>query len=381
MGLNGCLQFIKNKYPNLLVDEHISKYSHQRVFIDIAGYIYKYGCIYGLCTPRFLYSLSNLLYTFKQNKVHPIVVFDGKAPEDKNDEIDDRKDKKKQALDKVDNIEQALNNYFNLSQNISESDKNILNLVLEKSKNKFNMNDGYNLRLLDDDEISSSTSFSLSQNELDVIQQYINKLKTSVINVTQEHINKMKEYISSLGISYIQSPEEAESYSCFLVNSGYGSAVVSFDSDCIAHGAKNIIFGIDTVSGKISELNIEELLEEWQIELYHLKDFAILVGCDYNRKKKLAKIGPVNALKLLQEYDILENIPEIKKIEELDLQDINRIRSLFQKEFNHNEIYITVNDFCINKLTSFVTKNELNSSLIDEWNTIHNSKCSSLEII
>ena len=46
MGLNGCLQFIRNKFPHLLTNEHISKYAHQRVIVDIASYIYKYACIY-----------------------------------------------------------------------------------------------------------------------------------------------------------------------------------------------------------------------------------------------------------------------------------------------------------------------------------------------
>lgn len=357
MGLNGCLQFIRNKYPHLLVEEHISKYSHQRVFIDIAGYIYKYGCIFGLCSSKFFEYLSQLVFILKSNNVHPIIVFDGKAPEDKNDEIGDRKEKKKQSLDKIDIIEKALEKYITQKSNIDLTDIEVLKTTLEKIQTKPNYSTPSTSRYLNESDVESDTESDLYlyPSDIESIKAYIEKQKTSILHITPDHFNKMKELFDSLSIPHIQAPEEAESYCCYLVRERMGSAVISFDTDCIAHMAPNIIFNLDINSGKIVNLCMDELIEEWELDNLGMKDFAILVGCDYNRKNKLAKIGPVNALKLLQTHTYLHNIPNLT----FNLDDINKIRNLFQRNYQSFELNIEYKDFDINNIQSFFNKYQL----------------------
>jgi 5'-3' exonuclease len=355
MGLNGCLQFIRNKYPHLLVEEHISKYSHQRVFIDIAGYIYKYGCIFGLCSSKFFEYLSQLVFILKSNNVHPVIVFDGKAPEDKNDEIGERKEKKKQSLDKVDLIEKTLEKYISNKSNLDINDIQTLQSTLEKIQAKPSYATPSTSRYLNESESESENEFYLYPTDIESIKSYIEKQKTSILNITPEHFNKMKELFDCLSISHIQAPEEAESYCCYLVREQLGSAVISFDTDCIAHMAPNIIFNLDINSGKIVNLCMNELIEEWELDNLGMKDFAILVGCDYNRKNKLAKIGPVNALKLLQTHTYLHNIPNLT----FNLDDINKIRNLFQRNYHSFELNIEYKYFDINNIQSFFNKYQL----------------------
>jgi 5'-3' exonuclease len=322
MGLNGCLQFIRNKYPEILIQDHISKYSHQRVIVDIASYIYKYACIYGLDSIKWIQAYINLLLQFKTNHVHPVIVFDGKPPAEKSGEIDERREKKKQSLEKIAILEKAIQRYF--ENTCTEEDISLFHFYMQKLEGK-----GTIVRRLLDDNYNTN-NITLSQ--INAIQAYLEKLKQSVVNITPEHFQMMKYILECLGISYLQAPGEAESYCCFLNKCGYGTAVVSYDTDCIAHGATNIIFSVDANTGVISHLNLEELKESIQLNDIQLKDFGILIGCDYNRKNKILNIGPVSAIKLLNIHDKIENIPNIK----FDLEEINNIRKLFSPVYDEN---------------------------------------------
>ena len=78
--------------------------------------------------------------------------------------------------------------------------------------------------------------------------------------------------------------------------------------------------------GNIIYLNLKELCEEWELSKEQLVDFGILVSCDYNIKnKRVDKIGPVSALKLLQEHKRIENIP----LKDPESFSIELCRSLF----------------------------------------------------
>ena len=346
MGLNGCLQFIRNKFPHLLTNEHISKYAHQRVIVDIASYIYKYACIHGLDSNAWTNSFINLILLFKTNKVNPIIVFDGKPPVEKSDELGERKEKKNQTLDKINLLETAFNNYN--SNSYTQDDIDTLKSIVYKIESK-----GKSIRRLLINEAPILTSLELSE-----IKDYISKLKQTVVFITPSHFDKMKHILNTIGVPFIQAIGEAEGYCCFLVKEGIGKAVVSCDTDCIAHGATNIIFNIDT-SGYISHLNINKLYEDFKLDENSIKDFGILIGCDYNRKHKIPNIGPVSALKLLQKHNKIENIPNIV----YDIDEINKIRLLFTVD-GDKDIIISKQDINLTELENLVKNNNLDKSII-----------------
>ena len=105
-------------------------------------------------------------------------------------------------------------------------------------------------------------------------------------------------------------PSESESYCAFLIRDQAGSAMVSCDSDSLAHLAPDLILDVE-LSGKIVRIELEELLESLHITSEQMIDYAILMGCDYNKHSKTNKLGPVNALKYIQQYGHIEDIPII----------------------------------------------------------------------
>jgi 5'-3' exonuclease len=113
MGLDGFLSHIKKKFPTLIKREHISLYSHSTVFFDISSYIYKYICIFGSHDGRWLTAMLQLFLTFRQNKVNIIPVFDGKAPDAKKDENDQRKEQRAKIKNKANLLEECINKIRN----------------------------------------------------------------------------------------------------------------------------------------------------------------------------------------------------------------------------------------------------------------------------
>jgi 5'-3' exonuclease len=329
MGLNGLLGFIKTKYPDLLQTEHVSRFARQRVFVDIASYIYKYVCIHGALDNRWIHSLVGLIGTFVKNNVHVIPVFDGKPPSEKQDEIEERREKRKRQADRITNLKTMIQAY-KLGSRL-EDVVNVLKHELENLEKK----GGTRLqRLLR----PNSQSASITESQIAELENYASSLESGIVTVTETDMTYLKTLFNAMGITVLQAPQESESYCCFLVRNGVGSAVVSCDTDCIAHRADTIVFSIES-SGTITTLELTELLEAFGLEEDQLADFGILIGCDYNKGSRVNKIGPVNALKLLRQYGKIEDIPNINT----EVLKYEECRKLFNpEEYDKNVVVKSV---------------------------------------
>ena len=72
---------------------------------------YKYICIFGSNDGRWLTAMLQLFLTFRQNKVNIIPVFDGKAPDAKKDENDQRKEQRAKIKNKANLLEECINKH------------------------------------------------------------------------------------------------------------------------------------------------------------------------------------------------------------------------------------------------------------------------------
>ena len=134
MGLEGFLSFVKKKHPTVIINEHITLYSHQRVFMDISSYIYKYVCIFGNQNTKWLNCIFQMFLHLRQYKIHVVPIFDGKPPDEKQDEIDERKEKRKQTASKVKNLQTAIEHYR--SKELTDEDSVLLQDTLTHLQKK-----------------------------------------------------------------------------------------------------------------------------------------------------------------------------------------------------------------------------------------------------
>ena len=67
------------------------------------------------------------------------------------------------------------------------------------------------------------------------------KLEKGTIRITKEYVDDLKRLFSLMGVSYIQSDSEAESYAGELCRMGYVDAVISEDMDTLVYGCHTLI--------------------------------------------------------------------------------------------------------------------------------------------
>ncbi|WP_287690410.1 flap endonuclease-1 [Metallosphaera javensis (ex Sakai et al. 2022)] len=223
------------------------------------------------------YRTVNLL----EEGIIPIYVFDGKPPELKAQELENRKRIKEEAEKK-----------------------------LEKAK---------------------------ESGKLEEVRKY----SQMTSRLTTDMARESKELLEYMGIPTVQAPSEGEAEAAFLNSKGIVYASASQDYDSLLFGAERLIRNL-TISGKRKLPNkdvyvevkpeiIESgiLLKKLEITREQLIDIAILVGTDYN-PEGIKGIGPKKAYKLIKTYKKIENIDK-KELPEPIYFDYEKIRELFLK--------------------------------------------------
>ncbi len=326
MGLDGFLSHIKKKFPDLIKREHISLYSHSTVFFDISSYIYKYICIFGSHDGRWLTAMLQLFLTFRQNKVNIIPVFDGKAPDAKKDENDQRKEQRAKIKNKANLLEECINKIRN-TETLSEEETTLIKDTLKTLREK--NGGGSKLKsLVAFANIKEEHEEEIKEEDLDEIENYIVSLRRQMVYISEKDYSALKDMLNILGIPFKTAPNESETYCCTMIRKGLGVAVISCDSDCFSHGAKDVILSLDN-TGMIEHLLLEDVLQALEITQSQMTDLAFLFGCDYNTKNKLIKVGPVKAIELIKKHERLEDIP----IERDKIEKYLELRSLFNVEY------------------------------------------------
>ncbi len=326
MGLDGFLSYVKKKHPGLVRTEHISLYSHQTVFFDISSYIYKYVCIFGTHDGRWLTAMLQLFLTFRENKVNIIPIFDGKPPDAKKDESDMRKEQRNKIKNKAESLEEGIN----LLREGKTPDEETMTLIKDCLKTLKEKNETTKLKsLMKFANEQTNETENITEEDLNELDIYVSSLRRQMVYIRDSDYGDLRDMLNILGIPFKTAPNEAETYCCAMIRQGLGSAVISCDSDCFAHLAKDVILSVDT-TGMIEHLTLQDILDSLEIDEEQMTDLAFLFGCDYNAKNKLYKVGPVKALELIKKYGRLENI------EGYDKEKINsfiELRKLFRIDY------------------------------------------------
>jgi 5'-3' exonuclease len=327
MGLDNFLGFIRNKFPQVIKYKHVTEYSHNIIYLDIASYIYKAVCMYGNQNSNWLQVIIQLITSLESKNVHIITIFDGKPPEAKRDEIAERKEKRKKLNSKIDMIKDCISKHQSQDLNLSEEEYNTIREILNKREEKTN---NFKLKkLLSFSQPKSQNETycrNLSNDDIAMLEDYIETIKRQMIYVSDRERNLVKELLDVLGLPYEDAPEEAEAYCCFMLKSGIGNAVISCDTDCLAHGAKEVILNYDYKTDTCMSINLEDMLTQMNFTFDQFLDYAILIGCDYNKKNKLPKVGPVKAYELIKKYGCIDNIKEY----DISILKHQEIRELFK---------------------------------------------------
>jgi len=205
--------------------------------------------------------LSGLFYrtiNLLEAGVKPVYVFDGKPPEFKLLEIEQRKKVKEKALEEVER--------------------------------------------------------AIREGRREDVAKYAKR----AIFLTSEMVEDAKKLLTYMGIPWVQAPSEGEAQAAHMAKRGHCWAVGSQDYDSLLFGSPRLVRNLAVspkrkVGEEVVELSPELIELDTVLKSLKLKgreqliDLAILLGTDYN-PEGVPGVGPQKALKLIWEFGSLEKL-------------------------------------------------------------------------
>ena len=309
MGIKGLTKTITKYSPESVTNENLYKLSGKRVAVDASLILYQQllkspGKIFRNSKGQITSHITGVFYkimNYISLNIEMIFIFDGKPPSNKQDCINQRKEKSKKAKEAS------------------------LNTTCEQEKEK---------------------------------------LEKSSLRLTKDMIDDVKKLLSFMGVSYIH-PEvgEGEGYASELCRIGYVDYVLTEDMDTMAYACPKLIRNCIDRSIKrrdiVSIFDYNKLINDIELTHEQFLDFCILCGCDYC--PIVPKIGNITAMKLIKKYNCIETIVDetSSKYEfpENYLNIFNEAKQnfkIFMDKINVGDIDIKTGQRDIGRLTAFL---------------------------
>lgn len=140
----------------------------------------------------------------------------------------------------------------------------------------------------------------------------------------------MRDLGSVIGVPVISAPSEAEMYAAVLCRDGAVKSVISNDADAILFGSPHVTKQMQLSNGKILRTTLSEFEETLQLDLEHLRDLAIVCGCDFH-KEGVKGIGPRRGAVLLQKHAGLEGLLKARGFVATERIDFIEAREVFDE--------------------------------------------------
>ncbi|CDW80730.1 flap endonuclease 1-like [Stylonychia lemnae] len=132
------------------------------------------------------------------------------------------------------------------------------------------------------------------------------------VKVTWDMMRDAKKLLRLMGCPVVEAPGEAEAQCAVIVKNGQAFATASEDMDALTFGTKVLLRGFNSKKEPIIQIELDEVLEGFNMNQDQFIDLCILCGCDYTTN--ITGVGPVKAYKYISEQGgVIENV--LKKIE------------------------------------------------------------------
>lgn len=308
MGIKNLSKFLREKYPEVFEDIHISQYHFKKVAIDVSLYLHSYKALYNKPDnpndKTWLSAFIRLVSSLRENEVHCIFVYDTGSPAEKNDEREKRSNDREKMVERVQLLQDAVDNY-NINGEVTPY------LLEFQQKRKIQV-----------------PALSKSTVNIGAIEYALQKLRKHLFTVTKEDFELTKQLFDLLEVPYIQAPLEAETTCADLCKQGKVDAVLSEDTDVLAYGTPVFLTKFDPRNGTCKRIQYPKLLEILDVNSEQFLDFCIMCGTDYNGN--IPGIGPNKAFGYISEHKSIEEIG-IKTKHDISVLKYVRGRELFKE--------------------------------------------------
>jgi flap endonuclease-1 len=313
MGINGLIPFLKKNALDAFSTITLNTFSKQRVAVDISLFMYKYKVVYG---EDWISGVIQLFTTLRENAIHPIVVFDGEAPQEKLEEQKNRRLMREERNSKCQSLMTRIDEYNKdgvISTELQEFyDKTIVNL---SKRNDF----------LLIQQVRQYPKF-----DINMVSEKVSKMKNQNVRVTYKDIQLVHDLLKVMRIQSIQAPTEAEALCAWLAVKNIVAAVLTEDTDVLAYGTPMFLNKINTNTNSCTLVDYKTLLSSLNLTKEQFTELCILCGCDYNQRVK--NVGPARIYKFLQKYNTFDNIVENETKYDFSCIQMNTVKTLFLEQ-------------------------------------------------
>ena len=229
MGIRHLNKFLRNecKGENIKLIK-VAELSGKKIAVDISIYLYKF-----IGDGLLIENLYLMLAIFRYFNIIPIFIFDGKAPTEKKELLQQRAD----------------------SKNAARKEFNVLKQQL--------------VDITDNDDKQEIT------NAMDL-------LKKQFVTISKSQIQLVKLLIRSYGATYFDAPGEADELCASLVIKNKAWACLSEDMDMFVYGCPRVLRYFSLMNQTVVLYNTEGILDNLDISQKELREICVLSGTDYN---------------------------------------------------------------------------------------------------
>jgi 5'-3' exonuclease len=265
-----------------------------------------------------------MISIFRENNIIPIFVFDGKPPAEKNDTIAFRKKTKINARDE----------YYRLKQILDDIESDVAVSDCESANDGGGGGSG------------EETVVHTTSNTAD-IRTMMDKLKKKFVILKAEHIQNAKTLLQAYGMTYIESPGEADMLCAKLVSKNIVYACLSEDTDMFVYGCSRVLRYLSLTTSTVILYDFQEIIKTLDMTTYEFRQLCIIYGCDYlpkNENQNYKNMTIFNSYKMFKSYkDYLKNRNENNEITPETEPEPDFYKWLLSQ---NTDIYSYINEAC-----------------------------------
>jgi len=314
MGIKNLFKLIRDVCPGVIQNTHISEFEFKKIGVDVSLYMYKYKVVSG---DNFISSIISLLLSMKRYRVHPIMIFDGKAPVEKSEERKKRASARDKLITKGVELRKSIDAYHATG----EVNSVLIDAVKFEAKS--------DQKLLRDWIPSSAVKINIRAAE-----DRCRKIESQVVTITKEDVVLIKNACDIMKIQYICAPGEAEAFCSSMCRRGGMSGVLTDDSDVLTYKCPVMLRNYNINTGMCESVHYDDVLDGLNLTPDKFTDLCIMCGTDYN--PNIPKIGSKTAYKLIQVYDSIDAIEPIQN--RIQILNHKRVRQIFTTFDGKNDI-------------------------------------------
>ena len=324
MGIKNLHNLLRKMCPRVYNTVPLTKYAFKKIAIDLSLFMCKYKTSYGI---HWLDGFLQMITVLRHNDIHFVVVYDSKAPPEKDNERKQRSEARAKNRIRVDKIQEAWETYCQ-----HHPDKEVV--MLEDFREEDELLYTFLQKFMEGhDQGLPPTKI---ENELVRMQQ-------SLLSIRPEDFELTKELFRICGIPIHIAKGEAEA-SCSSLNvQGFVSAVLTDDTDVLAYSTPIMLCKIDFQTNTCIELDYQEILTELKLTSSEFLDLCIMCGTDYNTN--LPKVGCDKSFKLIQQYRSLEAMERELPHHNYEILNYHRVRELFLQPLEFDPHAVPFCDF------------------------------------